>query len=890
MNSRENRLVDLRERAQTALQLGETAIDRLDEASARTDVRRLVEELRVYQAELEIQNEELVSAQLTTDRTLARYTLLFQNIPMPALVLDARGVIQECNAQATDFFGFNKQSALRQHSVYRLLIDRGGHWLGEVLHHSDDDMHSRIVKGLWLRSGQGDKVLMDAHIIRLSSEYHLDGHTLMLLADRSIEHERDHERLVFQSILDNSSAMIYAFDRDGHCILANNATLQSMGVTRDSLIGERRSEHWLKSLDSEVPEHGDQTVFDTGQAQIFEETLRTDAAGERHFVSNKFLLRDPAGEDFAVGCIATDVTQSRDNELRLQLAMQVFSKGSEGIMISDQENRIISVNNAFEIITGYPESEALGRTPSMLASGKHDKAFYKSMWTAIEATGHWEGEIYNRRKSGELYPQWLNASRVCANSGETTHYISVFSDISHRKLAEEEIERLAFYDVLTGTPNRYLLHDRVKQAVRGAQRDGTHFTLMFLDLDRFKEVNDVFGHEIGDQLIIEVSHRLQAMVREQDTVCRLGGDEFVLLLDGMDQERACFRAEAFLATIIDPYVIEGHSLTVSASIGVAVFPRDGDNYKTLLKHADTAMYQAKAGGRNAYNFFSVEMADRAVRRSSIEFALRSAIQNGEFWLAYQPQICLVSGKLLGVEALLRWDSATLGSLPPDTFISIAEECGLILPLGSWVLREALAQMRSWRDSGLSDFAMSVNISPAQFWRQDLVGEIAGLLEATGVPPHLLDLELTEQLAMKSPEESIAIMQRLRAIGVTLSIDDFGTGYSSLAYLSRLPLQTLKIDKSFVHAIGESTNDEIIVRSIIQLARTLGINTVAEGVETETHARFLLKNGCDTAQGFYYAHPLAAVDFLEWLEQRETAHQTSDLQPPAGKNHPGAASH
>ncbi|MDO9596281.1 MAG: EAL domain-containing protein [Azoarcus sp.] len=825
------------------------------------------EELRLQQAELEVQNEQLISTQFIAASASARYATVFQALPVPALVLDNRGVIQDANQQAVDFFGFRTAPMLRQHSVFRLLANSDDSRLGQILHHGNDES-VHVITNLLISGKNAGPAHMEGHVVRLPAEYHLDGHHLLLLLDRNAEHEKEQGQAMFQAVLDNTQALIYAFDREGQCILANQALLRQVGRTAENVLAHRRDE-WLDRRDANEQACNDHQVFVGRTPLTFEETLHLNNGEIRYHVSQKFPLKDPAGGVYAVAGITTDITERKRLERRLQLAMHVFSQGSEGIVVCDGAARITSVNRAFEEITGYTEAQCLGRNPSMLASGRHAPPFYQQLWHELQTHGRWEGEVWNRRKDGTIYPQWLRVSRVSGDSKDDCSFVGVFSDISTRKASEEEIERLAYYDLLTGTPNRHLLRDRLEQAIRVATRERRQFAVLFLDLDRFKEVNDIHGHDAGDEVLVEVSRRMKAVLRAQDTVCRQGGDEFILLLTEIDHAGADLCARKLLAAMAEPCPLSnGIALRLSVSIGVAMFPDDGPTAQALLKNADSAMYQAKNAGRNDHHFFSLAMARKATHRAALEHAMREALGSTEFSVHYQPKIDLSTGKLAGVEALLRWNSALLGKQKPDAFIPVAEESGLIIPLGTWVMREALRQIRAWQGAGLGWIAVSVNVSAGQFWKQDLPAVVDKLLTETGVPPALLELELTERTALVHPEEGAVIMQRLKAVGVSLSMDDFGTGYSSLSYLSRLPVDILKIDQSFVQRLGHSTGDEVIVRSVVQLARSLELITVAEGVETSQQQDYLRQYGCDLGQGYFYARPLSIPALEGWMTQQQ----------------------
>lgn len=544
-------------------------------------------------------------------------------------------------------------------------------------------------------------------------------------------------------------------------------------------------------------------------------------------------------------------------EQQLELTAKVFEQGGELIMIADAQGRLVRVNHAFTRITGYSAEEALGNTPSMLSSGKQDADFYRAMWATLNSEGHWQGEVWNRRKDGTLYPEWLSISRLLDASGEVTHYVGTGSDITQRKQDEEKIRMLADYDPLTGLPNRRLLRDRVALALAQAHRKGHSVTLIFLDLDRFKNVNDSLGHHVGDELLTQVASRLKAAVREQDTVCRMGGDEFVLLCPDTDAVGAGHLASKLLEELSRQYAIEGQDLSITGSLGIAMFPNDGDTFEALSMRADTAMYRAKQGGRNAFCFFAAGMQQQSARVLQLENALRRALDEGQLTQVYQPQVDMLTGAVVGVEALLRWNHPVLGPVSPAEFIPVAEDSGLIHTIGEWTLRNAVRQMRQWQEAGLPLQLVAVNLSAVQFRHPDLPDLVTRILEDEGLPAECLELELTEGVALEDPVGAIAIMARLHERGVRMSIDDFGTGYSSLSYLKRFHVYKLKIDQSFVRDLMDDKEDLAIVVAIIGLARSLGFLTIAEGVETEGQLELLRQHGCDEVQGYHFSRPLAA---------------------------------
>jgi diguanylate cyclase (GGDEF)-like protein/PAS domain S-box-containing protein len=554
-----------------------------------------------------------------------------------------------------------------------------------------------------------------------------------------------------------------------------------------------------------------------------------------------------------------DVSAQKRAAAELNLAAKVFERGGEGIAITDAAGRMVMVNQAFTRITGYSAADVLGRNPSMLASGRHDAAFFRSMWQAIAAEGAWQGEIWNRRKDGSVYPEWLSISRV-ESEGVTTHYLGSFIDLTRHKEAEASIQRLAHFDALTGLPNRSLLAERVRHDLARAHRAREPLALMFLDLDRFKNVNDSLGHQVGDHLLVQVARRLQRAVRDDDTVARLGGDEFIVVLPNTDAAGAAHVAAKLLDVTTPAYRVGQHELSSTMSAGIAMYPADGDSFESLSMCADTAMYRAKQGGRNAYCFFTAEMQERSARTLQIENELRRAVELGQLSLHFQPQFALDDGRLLGAEALLRWQHPELGVVSPAEFVPIAEDCGLILPIGEWALRMAVRQMRIWHGCGLSELGVAVNLSAVQFRQAGLTGLVAQILDSEGLPARFLELELTESVAMDQPLAAIATMDRLRALGVRMSIDDFGTGYSSMSYLKRFPVHKLKIDRSFVADLAFDPDDEAIVAATIGLAHNLGLQTIAEGVESEAQLAFLRARGCDQAQGYLFSRPLPASEF------------------------------
>lgn len=571
--------------------------------------------------------------------------------------------------------------------------------------------------------------------------------------------------------------------------------------------------------------------------------------------------------------------QRRQAETELTLAASVFDNSQEGIMITDAKEIIVRVNHMFCQLTGYSTEEVLGKTPNLLASGQHDKAFYQAMWDSIHGQNFWQGEIINRRKDGQLFPEWLTITQVTNKAGVATHYVGAFSDITDRKLNEERIYKLAFYDPLTQLPNRRLLVERLREAMVTHQRSQHYGALMFLDLDRFKILNDTQGHDLGDQLLVDVAKRVAGSVREQDTVARLGGDEFVIVLEDLSDDvtiAAVFAqrvANKILAALNQPYVlhrfdnlgyfsaIEHHS---SASIGLTLFHGSLINSEDLLKQADMAMYQAKQSGRNTLCVFDPDMQTSLNERTALETDMRQALQHNQFRLHYQLQVDQ-QRQPVGAEVLLRWEHPLRGNISPVDFIPLAEETGLIVSLGLWVLIESCKTLVVWaQHPETAALVLAVNVSAKQFAQAHFVEQLAEILQTTRINPARLKLEITESSVLDNVDNTIAIMHALRTLGLSFSMDDFGTGYSSLSYLQRLPLSQLKIDRSFVRDLSEDSNDAAIIRTILALGKNLELKVVAEGVETEVQYEYLINNGCEFFQGYLFGKPVPLLEFEHQL--------------------------
>jgi diguanylate cyclase (GGDEF)-like protein/PAS domain S-box-containing protein len=674
----------------------------------------------------------------------------------------------------------------------------------------------------------------------------------------------------YRHIINRMSALVVELSPIGNIVYLNDAVSAITGFSHDDLIGR----NWLNLLlplrDSTSLDTLRHEFLENGELDGFMTRLRNHDGNRKILSWNSAHVHGVNGLIERIIYFGTDVTDLMRAEEELRIAAIAF-ESQAGMIVTDPSAVILRVNRAFTRLTGFSEEEALGKTPRLLSSGRHDKEYYQAMWTALLEDGYWQGEIWNRRKNGNVYAEWLTISSVLAPDGCLTNYVGTFSDISDNKEAEAEIHRLAYYDPLTKLPNRRLLQDRLKQALAAASRSGLFGAFLFMDLDHFKMLNDTRGHDAGDRLLIEVAKRMRSVVREGDTLARLGGDEFVVLLEDLSQiagEAAALAeqiGEKLLEVISRPYNFDYFEFRCTASIGVGLF-REKDSVEDLLKHADLAMYQAKTEGRNALRFYDPAMQAMVTARTSLENDLRLALEQNQFRLYIQPQVGH-DRRIVGAEALIRWQHPARDLVSPLEFIPVAEETGLILPVGLWVLETACARIKTWEGNPLArHLQLAVNVSARQFHQHDFVGQVRKVLQSHAINPDRLKLELTESLVLDDIDETIAKMHELGKAGVRFSMDDFGTGYSSLAYLTQLPLDQMKIDQSFVRNIGVKSSDAVIVQTIIGMAGNLGITVIAEGVETESQRVFLEQHGCPLYQGYLFGKPVPIEEFEALLKQ------------------------
>ena len=568
----------------------------------------------------------------------------------------------------------------------------------------------------------------------------------------------------------------------------------------------------------------------------------------------------------AVMIVARDVTERVRAEEGLRLAATVFETTAEAIMVTGADNRIKVVNPAFTAITGYASEEVVGKSPMILQSGHHGPDFYKELWASVKTTGCWEGEIWNRRKNGEVYPEWLYITAIEDNQQNIIEYVGVFSDITQRKQSEEKIRRQANYDALTGLPNRALFLDRLRAAIASARRENGKVALLFIDLDRFKVVNDTLGHTIGDKLLGQAAARLTACVREVDTVARLGGDEFTMILEDVGRgQDAAIVAEKIIESLSEPFWLDGNEVFIGGSVGITLFPTDAGDAATMLRNADMAMYRSKQAGRSVYRFFTQEMDAQVLARMDLERDLRRALGRKEFVVYYQPIVDLETGVVTSAEALLRWCHPERGIVSPGEFIPLAEETGLIGPLGEWVLRQACTEAKAWQQAGLTTVGVSVNLSSRQLKRGLSGDTVAQVFRETGLAPGSLTFEITESLIMEDTDDAVAWLNSIKEMGVGLSVDDFGTGYSSLSYLKRFPVDVVKIDRAFVRDITIDPDDATMIEAILAMTHSLKLKVVAEGVEEQDQLDLLRSRGCDMVQGFYFSKPLPFEEFCAFAK-------------------------
>ncbi|BCB26274.1 hypothetical protein SKTS_11600 [Sulfurimicrobium lacus] len=845
-----------------------TVQDITERKRAEEKIRQLNAELEQRVAERTAQLEALAREQVALQKSKRRYDGLAAHIPVGVYRLcmprDGGQRFEYVSPRFCEMSGVDMEAALADTGAVfeRIYPDDLPGFLASVenARHDVQPYHWEgrvVVRGevRWMKVEAMPEVLHDGDIV-------WDG----VQVDITERKQAEAQLRLLSAALEAAANAIVITDTDAVVQWANPAFMALTGYRLEEIIGKNPKDLtrsgkqgpafyqslWQTILAGNV--WRGELVNRRGDGSLYHEEMTItpvpdDAGVIRHFIAVK-----------------QDISARKLVEDKLRQSAMVFESTRDGVVITDPDANIVAVNRAYREITGYSDEEVLGQKPSILRSGRHDRTFYQAMWTGVSENGYWQGEIWNRRKNGEVYPEWITISAVRDGSGTVTHYVGVSTDISQLRRSEESLAHLVHYDPLTDLPNRLLFQSRLEHALQGAAQFGRRVAVLLLDLDGFKDINDSLGHPAGDALLQLVAERVRQRLHEDETMARLGGDEFGLLLEHLaDPQDAAVLAQDVVSLLAMPFRLDGgREVYLGGSIGISLFPSDGTTATELVRNADTALYQAKGNGRNQFCFYTGNMNADTLDRLELENALRSAAERGELLLHYQPKVDLHTGQVCGAEALLRWQRNGHGLVFPLMFIPAAERTGLIIPIGAWVIDDACRQIRAWSDEGLGDICMSVNVSARQFFSGDLESVVTRALEKHGVAAKYLDLELTESMLMARPDEAVAQLRNLKAIGVTLSLDDFGTGYSSLAYLSRFPIDTLKIDQSFVRDIVTEPTSAAIAVSTIALAHRLQLRVVAEGVETETQLGYLSMNHCDEMQGYHFSKPLPASEFADLL--------------------------
>lgn len=794
---------------------------------------------------------------------------IFDSTPDAMLISDANGIIRMANHQCQNLLGYPPDELIGQ-AIESLVPDRfrAGH-SNLRKQFIDSESSQAVGENRFLFALRKDLTEVSVEISLSPIKTEQGKFYASALRDntkrRCMEDALRASEAQFRKMANASPAMIWITDINGVPTFVNQTWFNFTGMQPDKTFTHQ---DWLELIHPEDR----QSVFSDYYKNIFDhKPILTEYRMLRHQGDWRWILdqgvpiHDEHGEFGGYIGSAIDITERKLAEAEFRIAATAF-ESQEAMVITDKDAVILRVNKTFSDSTGYSAEEAVGQKMSILKSGRHDQAFYAEIWNCVERTGAWQGEIWDKRKNGQIYPKWLTITAVKDDAGIVTHYVGTHMDLSERKAAEDEIKHLAFYDPLTRLPNRRLLRDRLQQSLVLHARKQLYGSLLFIDLDNFKTINDTLGHDKGDLLLQQVAIRLSSCVRECDTVARLGGDEFVLMLEELGRKPAETAiqteivAEKILSALNKVYCLDGYEYRSTPSIGAALFSGQESSIDELLKQADIAMYQAKASGRNTLCFFDPAMQTSIVARANLEQALRDGLHADQFQIFYQRQID-AAGNTKGAEALVRWLHPQRGMVSPAEFIPLAEETGLILPLGNWVLKTACMQLMKWSaQSQLRDFSIAVNVSVSQFRQPDFAEQVLAVLKESGANPERLKLELTESLLASDVEDINTKMKKLKTQGVSFSLDDFGTGYSSLFYLKKLPLDQLKIDQSFVRDILIDGNDAAIAKMIIALAKSMGLEVIAEGVETQEQKDFLYELGCSNFQGYLIGKPVPIAQF------------------------------
>ncbi len=868
----EEELISTRERLQTVIEELETSNEEMQ--ALNEEVQAANEELQSSNEELEAANEELQSTneELTTvnEELQVRSGELAEALNDLEKIQNSVGLpIMVCNKEM-ELTRFNSPAA----TVFMLTDKSIGQALTAMrLPPGMQDFTSKV------REAMDNNVTIEESIFSNERHYLLyiapyettkPGHfgAIITLLDRTEhlaqERKMNESRERLMAIMDNSTSIVTLKDLAGRYEFVNRRFEKRFGLNADDVVGRTDTQIFGKKT-------GDHTRTKELEVIRCQEAIESEESlehkdGNRYLLSIRFPLFSADNVVQGICTQSTDITDRKHAEEQLRLAARVFDRAGEGIVVTDPEQHILTVNDAFSKVTGYHADEVIGETPSVLASGRHKDEFYQEMWDRLRENGWWQGEIWNKRKSGEVYPEWLTINTVHDSDGTVTNYVGIFSDITMVKESQKKVEFLATHDELTSLPNRALFLDRIRQAIMRSERTKGMFAVFFFDLDNFKVVNDSLGHAAGDEMLVEVAKVLRGCLRSADTVARFGGDEFALLIEDTNIGEADSTARRITEALSHSISVAGRPVFVSASMGIAIFPDDGDDAETLLKNADNAMYKAKESGKRNHQFCTDDLKRAASERLTLGHGLRRAIENGELFLVYQPQVNLQTQELVGIEALVRWNHPDEGLVMPDKFIPMAEQSGLIHHLGEWVADAACRQLASWITQGFKVPQLSINVSAEQFRNANLASSMTRLLSHYHLEANLLTLEVTETVLMLEGDHTQNILRDLKALGVKLSIDDFGTGYSSLGALRKYPIDELKIDRTFIDEVGSNPDDKAITQTILSMASHLGLSVIAEGIETDRQLDSLRKMGCEAGQGNIFAMPLSVEDVTSWLKQ------------------------
>lgn len=842
---------------------------------------RLVRKLEHKMQALE---REVAERKRVEERLRLLFTAVEQS-PVSVVITDVEANIQFVNPRFSEATGYTAEEVIGQNPriLQSKLTSR------EVYRDMWDTLTSdRVWHGLLTNQRKNGKVYWEeAHIAPVKDAFGAIRHYVGIKLDITEKKLADEaiQRLnrTLQEVLDAASEVaIIASDLDGTITLFNRGAERMLGYVAEEMVGKQTPAcfHLPEEVDKRSQALSEELGYSVSgflalvakakiEGQERREWTYVRKDGSRLWVSLVITtVRSADGVITGFLGIAQDITAQKQAEEELQLAAMVYRNSSEAMVVADADNRIVAVNPAFTDITGYTAEEAIGQTPKILSSGRQTPAFYQTMWHAIDTTGQWQGEIWNRRKNGEVYVQWLTVNTILGNDGSIHRRVALFSDITRKKENEELIWTQANFDPLTGLPNRRMFHDRLQQEIRKAHRANLPLALVFLDLDRFKEVNDTLGHSMGDLLLKEVSQRLSHCVRETDTVARLGGDEFIVILNELDKLDSIERvAQDILQKLAEPYRLGEEVIYISASIGITLFPEDAVEIDALLKNADQAMYAAKNSGRSRFSYFTRSMQKAAQTRMRLTNDLRGALAGDQLMVYYQPIVDLATGAIHKAEALIRWQHPTGGLISPAEFIPIAEDTGLIVDIGDWVFHQAARQAARWRAVHHAEFQISINKSPVQFYRNSNTHQATWFdyLRQLGLPGQCIVVEITEGLLLDANQGVTDQLLAFRDVGIQVSLDDFGTGYSSLSYLKKFDIDYLKIDQSFTRNLAPGSDDMALCEAIIVMAHKLGIKVIAEGVETAEQRDLLIAANCDYGQGYLFSRPVPAQEFEKLLQ-------------------------